>query len=263
MTFSTVFSAELLKLRRSKMTWLSFICYAFLALMAWFVFWMLRNPEAARGLGLLGQKARFAMDGLSADWQGLFTFFSEMSMMGGMILVSIIVIYLFGREYVEGTAKNMLALPVRRSYFVAAKLLVAALWFAALTIFLLAESILVGKLVGLGAIPEGLFAREAGNILLGALLVFALLPLVAWVTVLSGGYLAPFGYTIATLLVGNLMIRTLWARWCPWSIIALLSGMAGPRQEGVVLGSCLVLAATFAAGVGLTVLHQDRADNCQ
>jgi hypothetical protein len=83
------------------------------------------------------------------------------------------------------------------------------------------------------------------------------------VTVASGGYLAPFGYTIATLLVGNLMIRTDWARWCPWSIVALLGGMAGPRQEGVLLGSSLVLAATFAVGVAATVLHQAYADNCQ
>jgi ABC-2 type transport system permease protein len=263
MTFINVFSTELLKLKRSKITWLSFLFYAFFGLMIWFVFWMLKNPGAARGLGLLGQKANFVMEGLSADWQGLYAFFAEISMMGGMILLSIIVIYLFGREYTEGTAKNMLALPVRRGYFVAAKLLVTALWFAALTIFLLAESILIGRLIGFGAIPEGLFAREAGSILFGSLLVFSLLPLVAWVTVLSGGYLAPFGYMIATLLIGNLMIRTNWARWCPWSIVALLSGMTGPRQEEVVLGSCLVLAATFAIGVAGTILRQDRADNCQ
>jgi hypothetical protein len=37
----------------------------------------------------------------------------------------------------------------------------------------------------------------------------------------------------------------------------------GPRQEGVVLGSCLVLAATFAVGVAGTILHQVLADNCQ
>ncbi len=99
--------------------------------------------------------------------------------------------------------------------------------------------------------------------MLAALLVLALQPLVAWVTVASGGYLAPFGYTIATLIVGNLMIRTDWAPWCPWSIVALLGGLAGPRQAGTAAGSCLVLAATFALGLAATILHQARADNCQ
>jgi ABC-type transport system involved in multi-copper enzyme maturation permease subunit len=258
-----VLGTEILKLRRSKMPWLTLLFYAFFALMAWFVFWMLKNPEAARGLGLIGQKASFAMNGLSADWPGLFTLFAELGVAGGMTILSIVVIYLFGREYVEGTAKNMLALPVPRAYFVAAKLIVAALWFALLTAFLIAESMLVGKLLGLGTPPAGLLARESANILVAALLVLALQPLVAWVSVASGGYLAPFGYTIATLLLGNLMIRTLWARWCPWSIVALLGGMAGPREEGVALGSCLVLAATFALGVAGTILHEDLADNCQ
>jgi ABC-2 type transport system permease protein len=263
MTFIKVIGTEILKLRRSKITWLSLLFYAFFGLIAWFVFWMLGNPEAARNLGLIGQKASFVMNGLSADWQGLFTFFAELGIAGGMIILSLIVIYLFGREYVEGTAKNMLALPVPRAYFVAAKLVVAALWFALLTAFLLAECLLLGNLLGLGAAPSALVARESGNILIASLLVFALQPLVAWITVASGGYLAPFGYTIATLLIGNLMIRTEWAPWCPWSIVAVLGGMAGPRQADVVLGSCLVLAATFAVGVAGTILHQARADNCQ
>jgi ABC-2 type transport system permease protein len=263
MTFMKVLGTELLKLKRSKVPWLTFLFYAFFALMAWFVFWMLKNPEAAQGLGLIGQKASFAMNGLSADWQGLFAMFAELGVAGGMIILSIIVIYLFGREYVEGTAKNMLALPIPRAHFVAAKLIVTALWFALLTAFLLAECLVVGRLLGLGMPPTELFARESANILVAAILVLALQPLVAWVSVASGGYLAPFGYTIATLLIGNLMIRTLWARWCPWSIVALLGGMAGPREEGVVLGSCLVLAATFVAGFAATILHETLADNCQ
>jgi ABC-2 type transport system permease protein len=263
MTFVNVLGAELLKLRRSKVTWISFIFYAFFALMAAFVLWIVKNPDAARSLGLVGQKASFASSGITADWRGLFTFFAEMNIAGGMIVLSLIVIFLFGREYIEGTAKNMLALPIRRFYFVAAKFLVAALWFALLTVFLLAESLLLGRLLALGAVPPGLFAREGGSILLAALLVFALQGLVAWVTVESGGYLAPFGYTIATLFVGNLMIRTDWAAWCPWSIVALLGGLAGPRRESADPVSILILALTFALGFALTLRHEVLADNSQ
>lgn len=263
MTFATVFGTELLKLRRSKITWLTFLFYVFFALMAWFVLWIVKNPGAAQGLGLVGQKANFASSGFTADWQGLFGFFAEMNVAGGMIILSIIVIYVFGREYADGTAKNMLALPIRRFYFVSAKLLVAALWFAILTAFLLAESLLIGRLLGMGAPSPELFARESGSIFLAAVLVFSLQGAVAWVTVESGGYLAPFGYTITTLLVGNLMIRTGWAPWCPWSIVALLGGLMGPRQESTDLASCLILVATFVLGFALTLRHEALADNCQ
>jgi ABC-2 type transport system permease protein len=263
MSIITVFRTELLKLRRSAILPLSFVFYVFFALMAAFVLWIVKNPESARGLGLVGQKAGFAAGGTTADWQGLYSFFAEMSLMGGMVVLSFIVIYLFGREYVEGTAKNMLALPLPRRRFIEAKLIVAALWNLLLTVFLLVEASAVGALLGFGAPSAGLVAKACGNILLAALLAFALQGLVAWVTVASRGYLAPFGYTIATLLVGNIMARTDWAPWCPWSIVAVLSGLSGPRREGTSLAGCLILAATFALGFALTLRHEERSDNCQ
>ena len=130
MIFPNVLAGEFLKLKRSKITWLTFVFYAFFGLMSWFIFWMLKNPDGARNMGLIGQKASFAMEGLNADWEGLFTLFTEMGVAGGMIILSVAVIYLFGREYAEGTAKNMLSLPVPRSYFVIAKLLVITVWYA-------------------------------------------------------------------------------------------------------------------------------------
>jgi ABC-2 type transport system permease protein len=263
MSFPSVLAAEFLKLRRSKITWLSFLCYAMLAGMAWFVIWIVKNPGAARSLGLVGQKASFAATGLTPDRAGLSAFFAELGIAAGMILLSMIVIYIFGREYAEGTAKNMLGLPIPRWRFAAAKLTVAAVWYALLTAFLLALKPLVAALLGLGPAASGEFAREAGQAYAAAAVVFALQPLVAWIAVASRGYLAPFGYTIATMIVANLMAHTDWARWCPWSIVAVLGGMSGPQEGSVVLGSAAVLALTFALGMALLVLREARADNCQ
>jgi ABC-2 type transport system permease protein len=263
MKFRTVLGTELLKLRRSWITRLSFLFYAFFGLIAWFMLWIARNPGAAQGLGLVGQKANFASAGLSADWTGLLFFLAEMNVAGAMIIFSFIVIWLFGREYVEGTAKNLLALPVPRSRFVLAKLCVALGWCALLTLFLALESLVVAAALGLGAPPAGLFGREIGNMFLAALLVFALEPITAWITVASANYLAPFGYTMATLIVANLMAHTGWARWCPWSAVALLGGLAGPRDTAMTLSCGIVIAVAFAAGLAAALLHQSRADNAQ
>jgi ABC-2 type transport system permease protein len=263
MTFLKALRAEFLKLKHSKVTWISAAAYVLIAVLSWFVLWMIQNPEAAKSLGLLGQKASILSMGISADWEGLFSFMAQMSVMGGMILFSFIVIYVYGREYLDGTAKNMLGLPMGRWNPVVAKLLVASLWYTLLCLFFIAEGFAVGALLGFDAPSLAMAARMVGDTLLSVLLVLSLQPLVAWITVASGGYLAPLGYTIGTLIVGNLMIRTDWARWCPWSIIALLSGMTGPREQDVLLGSAIVLAMTFALGLTLTILHQERADNCQ
>jgi ABC-type transport system involved in multi-copper enzyme maturation permease subunit len=263
MKFLKTLFCEFYKLKRSKAVWATALVYVFIAAVLWFTLWMARNPEAARSLGILGKKADILSSGISADWSGLFTLLLEMSVMGGMILYAIVVAYVFGREYAEGTAKNMLGLPIARGSFVAAKLAVAAAWYALLTAFLLAEGLLVGAALGMGPLPGAVLQKAAGDLAVAFLLTTALQPLVALATVGSSGYLAPFGYAIATMILGNIMMRTEWARWCPWSIVALLSGMTGPRQAGIMAGSALVMAATFVLGLAGTVLHQARADNCQ
>src|SRR5665811_658605 len=74
----------------------------------------LPSPRArAESLGLLGTKADLA--GLEANWAAYFEFLTQMAGIAGMILLSVIASYVFGREYAEGTAKNMLALSVPRN----------------------------------------------------------------------------------------------------------------------------------------------------
>src|SRR5512138_1772748 len=129
-----VFAAELGKLRRSPITWITFAVYSLFPVIGGLFMYILKDPEGAKRLGLLGQKASFSVS--SADWPGFLGFLTAMAGIGGMLLTSVIVAYLFGREYVENTAKNMLALPIRRERFVVSKLGVALLWFAALTVWL-------------------------------------------------------------------------------------------------------------------------------
>src|SRR5674476_238014 len=107
--FAQVLATELLKLRRSKVTWFSLI---------------------ALSLGPLG--------------------------IGGMLMLAFIVAFVFGREYADGTAKNLLALPVGRMWFVLAKLVVAAVWWFALVVVVLVEALAIGRVVGLPGFSPGL-----------------------------------------------------------------------------------------------------------
>jgi ABC-2 type transport system permease protein len=181
---------------------------------------------------------------------------------GGLIMCSIIVSYVFGREYVEGTAKNLLALPTPRSYFVFAKLIVSAVWFALLTLWMIAESYLVGTVLGLTGFTSAQFLTAAAKLLLLALLSMCCSVFIAWVAVESRGYFAPLGFSIVTMLLASVFGRTGWAPWVPWSIVGLASGAAGP-DTGLTAGSYVVIAVTFLIGTALVIRHEVYADNKQ
>jgi ABC-2 type transport system permease protein len=262
MTFSSVIRTEFSKLRRSKVTWMTFAVYVFIVVMAAFFMWVIMNPAAAQSVGLLGKKAELTLSGQPTDWPNFLTLIVEMGGLGGAMVFSLITAYAFGREYVEGTAKNMLAMPIARSRFVFAKIIVCAVWFGALTLWLIAEAWLAGTILGIGGFTTALFLSAVKRILVLALMSLSTAVVVAWIAVQTRGYFAPLGFAIFTIVLSSVFGHTGWGPWVPWSIIGLYSGAAGP---GATLGwgSYVVIAATFLVGTGLTVRHEVAADNGQ
>jgi len=263
MSFPRVLGTELIKLKRCKVTWISWIAYSFIVLVCGLFMWIMKDPETAGRLGLIGQKARFSVGAQTASWSTLMAMLEQTSGVGGMIVLSVIVTYIFGREYAEGMGKYMLSLPLRRSVIVIAKLTTALAWFGVLCLSLVAEGLLIGAALGLEGFSWALFAASALRILFISGLFTALAPAVAWVAVGSGGYLAPLGYSIFTVVLGTVFGATDWAPYCPWSIVPLLSGVAGPGSAQLRTGSALVLCATFLVGAFGVIAHLASADNAQ
>ena len=262
MRFLSVVATEFVKLRRSKVTWMTFAAYAFMAVVAGFFMWIMKNPGMARSLGLIGQKANFAFGGGAADWPAFLSFIVVMGAVGGLILSSIIVAFVFGREYTEGMAKNMLALPIPRSWFVLGKLVACAAWFALLTLWLIGAALIAGSLLGLTGLTAPLFFAAAGKLMILALMAFCCAALVAWIAVETRGYFAPLGFAIFTLVLANVFAHTGWGAYVPWTIVGLYSGVVGPETT-VGAGSFVVIALTFLTGTALTIRHEVYADNVQ
>jgi ABC-2 type transport system permease protein len=258
--FGQVLATEFIKLRRSKVTWGTLIGLSLAPVGLALFMWILREPGRAAQLGLLGTKANLA--GLEATWPAYLSALTIVFGVGGLLLLSFIVTYVFGREYVEATAKNLLALPVGRLWFVLAKLVVAAVWWAALVIAVLGEAFVIGFALGLPGFSAELAVRSIGNGLLAAAISFLVVPVVAWVTTLGRGYLPPLGFALAMLGLGNVFGKTGWAEWFPWSIVPLMVGMVGQPQT-LPAGSYVVLALTFVAGTAATIAQLQWADNAQ
>ena len=261
MTFAQVLATELLKLRRSKVTWLTLAALSLGPLAIALMMWIVREPGRAAQLGLLGTKAN--LSGLTATWSAYFSMLTMVVGMGGMLLLAFIVAYIFGREYTEGTAKNLLALPVGRHWFALAKLVVAAVWWAVLVAAVLAEGFVLGAALGLPGYSTTLAVTAIQDALLAAAIAYLLVPVVAWIAMLGRGYLPPLGFALAMLLLGNVFSHTGWAAWFPWSIVPQFIGAIGKPATSVAAGSIVVVALTFLAGIAATIAQLRWADNAQ
>lgn len=259
--FLQVLATEFMKLRRARVPGATLLALMTGVLGLALMLWIVKEPGRAAELGLLGTKAD--LSGLEATWESFAAFLMQIVGTGGMLILVFVIAYLFGREYDEGTAKNMLALPVARHWFVVAKLVVGAVWWFAIVLGMLVWAVVVGlamQLPGFSAeVVWGLFA----NTLLAASISLLLAPVFAFVTVWSRGFMGPLGFAIGALLMGNLLGNTGWAPWFPWSIVPILVGSVGEPVAELPVGSYVVVALTFVAGVAATIAMLRGSDLAQ
>ena len=262
MTFLRVLATEFLKLRRARVTWISLGALALGPLAIALFMWIVREPGRARQLGLLGAKADLA--GISATWPSYLSMLTLIVGMGGLLLLAFIVAFVFAREYVEGTAKNLLTLPVARHWFVLAKLVVAGAWWAVLVAAVIVETFLIGFGMGLPGFSLAVAGGGVRDVVVVAAVVYMLAPVVAWIATLSRGYMAPIGFALAMLVLAQVFGKTGWGQWFPWSVVASFVASTGQRVvASIAPGSVVVVALTFLAGVAATIAQMRYADNTQ
>jgi ABC-2 type transport system permease protein len=251
-----VVATEFLKLRRSAVPWVTLAAMLFGPAGIALFMWIVLDPQRAAALGLLGTKANLA--GLEATWPAFGGYLPLVVGGGGLVLLAFVVAHLYGREYADDTAKNMLALPIERGWFVIGKLAVAAVWWLALTLAALAEGLVLGLALGLPGLTADLAMRIVATTLLTSGASFLVSPVIAWITIWARGYLAALGFALGMLLLGDLISHTGWAPWFPWSIV--LSG-ATTGTGTLPWMSVLMLGVAFVGGTTAAILRLTLADN--
>lgn len=251
--------AEMLKVRRSVVPWVTVAAFTVAGLVGGFFMFVLQNPDRARSLGLLGAKAQFA--GRTADWAGYFAFTAQIAAVGGLLVFGLVVIWLFGREFSDGTAKDLLALPTSRAAVVAAKLLVALGWCLLLTAQLVVLSLLFGTLLGLPGWSADTVVRGFGTVFATTLLTVALTTTYGLAASLGQGYLAAVAAMFVSLFAAQVIAALGFGAWFPWSVPSMLSGVAGPEQAGPGALSIAGVVVVGVAASAATVLWWERADH--
>jgi ABC-2 type transport system permease protein len=219
---------------------------------------ILKDPEAAKSLGLITAKAQLLTG--TADWPAFFGFLAQAVAAGGMILFSIVTIWVFGREFSDHTVKELLALPTSRESIVTAKFIVIAVWSLIATLLIFGLGLAVGTMVVIPGWSEELLRASFVNVLGTAVLTMPLMSFVALLASIGRGYLPPFGWTIFTLFIANISAILGWGDWLPWAIPGLFSGTAGPRAELLGVHSYIILVVTSLLGIAATFYWWRSAD---
>jgi len=256
--FRSTLWAELLKARRSTMLWMTAAGICLLPLAGALFIFILQNPERARQMGLISAKAQL-MVGV-ADWPAYLGILLQGMAAAGAVIYALIAAWVFGGEFSNRTAKELLAVPTSRATIVVAKFILLALWNEGLAIPVFAVGLGVGRLLNMPGWSGALGRTSFGSLMLISSLTYMLMPLVALLACAGRGYLAPMGWAFFTLALAQIAAVLGWGDWVPWSVPALLSGAAGPDAAHLGLHSYSVVLMAFIVGVAATVLWWQRAD---
>jgi ABC-2 type transport system permease protein len=258
-SFSSALWAETLKLRRSKVPLFTAIGFSIAPLVGGLFMIILKDPARAQSMGLISAKAQLTVG--TAEWATLFNLLAQATAVGGLIIFSVFTAWVFGREFSDRTAKELLALPTSRETIVSAKFVVVAAWTLILVLLCYFLGLIVGQMVDIPGWSQALLKSASIDILGAGLFTILLLPFVAFFASAGKGYLPSFGWTILTVALAQIVAITGWGDWFPWSIPALFSGAAGPRADLLGWYSYLILLAASIVGLVLTYSWWRNADH--
>lgn len=241
--FLAALQAEGLKIRKSKVIWMTAAAFTIAPLMAGFFMFILKDPELAKSSGLVGAKAQIAGD---ANWPSYLNLHAQMIAVGGIFVFGFVTSWIFGREYADNTVKDLLALPYSRAIIVMAKFLASIITNIILSVYIVTLGFFIGWIIGLpewssAAATHGLF-----TLIVVIILTISLSTPVAFFASYSRGYLAPLGFVMITLVLSQIIGAIGYGEYFPWAVPALYSGLTG---ESILNWSgLLIILITSALG---------------
>lgn len=256
--FASALRVEALKMRRSKTPLFTALGFSLPALIGGLFMVILKDPEAARSMGLISAKAQLTAG--TAEWATLFNMLAQAVAVGGAIVFGTFTAWLFGREFSDHTVKELLALPTPREAIVGAKFVVMAVWTLLLTVLCFILGLIIGALVDIPGWSLELLRSATVDILGAGVLTISLLPFVAFFASAGKGYLPSFGWMILTVAMAQIAAITGWGDFFPWSIPALFSGAMGPRAEFLGAHSYVIILLASLVGTIATFYWWRNAD---
>jgi ABC-2 type transport system permease protein len=240
---------ELRKVLRSRLPLFLAVGSLLMPLGVSFLIFAAKNPAITSKLGLISAKANLVAYA-ATDWSSYMGLISQIMGAAGILLFTLITSWVFGREFTDGTLKDMLAVPIRRSSIVLAKFIVVAIWSLVSAVVILVAALVFGAIIHL---PQGslgiLFNGSALTLVTACMAIVVILPFAFFASV-GRGYLLPIGVMLLVLIMANLVSVAGWGDYFPWAI----PGLFAQGKESLAASSFLIVLFTGLIGIFGTYL---------
>ncbi|WP_431841002.1 ABC transporter permease [Calidifontibacter indicus] len=192
------------------------------------------NPELIAKAGPAG----------SLDWNGLMAGATQITAVVSILGFGIVLSWMFGREFVEGTITGLFALPASRAKIALAKLTVYTLWAIIVSAALALGVLALGLAFSYGLPSAEVWAALGRLFVLGVLSTGLAIP-VAWFATLTRSLLAAVGGTIALVVVAQVGALAGAGGWMPFAAPALWAMSNGTAVTAGQLGVTLAVPLVF------------------
>jgi ABC-2 type transport system permease protein len=223
-----------------------------------FLIFVSRNPEISKNLGLISAKANL-LKYSATDWATYLGLAGQMVAAGGYFMFVIVVSWVFGREFTDGTLKDLLAVPIPRWTILLSKFVVSLFLSVLMTLVIAMISFVMGIMIDL---PHG----SADVILRGFILVVTtgllVIPVVfpfALFASIGRGVLLPLGLSVLTLIMANVVAVAGWGDLFPWCV----PGLFAQGNNMLPPVSYWIVVLTGFAGIAATYFWWMYADQSQ
>lgn len=193
------------------------------------------------------------------DWNGFLLAAAQITSAGGLLGFGVVLSWMFGREFGDGTITGLFALPVRRSTIAAAKTIVYLGWAVAMSLGLAALLLAVGLIAGLGPLDADTCMALTRQVALSFMTAAIAVP-VAWAATLGRSVLAGVSVAIGLVVVAQVSVLAGAGGWMPLASPALwaISSGAGVTPAQLLLVAPYVGAFVLLTAVSWRTLQLDR-----
>jgi ABC-2 type transport system permease protein len=191
-------------------------------------------------------------------WSRLTGLESMISAPAGLLGFGVVLSWMVGREFAEGTVSGLFALPVSRRDLAAAKLIVFWIWTVAVAMILAISCTLLGLVLGYG-VPAG---EDASRLLrlLAVVVLTGLLALPAgWAATLGRGLLPGVATTIVLITLGQILVVANTGAWFPVAAPALWA--VSPAEVTRLQLALVPFTSVLVAGLTTRTWHRLQLDH--
>jgi ABC-2 type transport system permease protein/bacitracin transport system permease protein len=183
-----------------------------------------------------------------------------MSALFAILLFSIIISYLFGREYNEHTLKTMLTVPISRGKFLISKYVMFLIWILILTVVTSLSTLAFGFMAGLTGFTLQLFINSFAELLFANILLFLTFSPFVFISLFITNMVPAMVGGASLTLVSLLVNGQSWAPYVPWACPYLISSGEIADYGVSLMIPYGVILVTFIIGIVVSYIYFTKKD---